>query len=71
MVPASKLPQVLIAARGLFCCEVQAPSLRPVALVAPGHVRSLFLDQGLNPRSPASQGGFLTPGPPGKSLDCF
>ena len=26
------LPQVLIAARGLFCCGVHAPSLRPVAL---------------------------------------
>ena len=42
-----------------------------VGLAAQPHVGSQLPHKGFEPASPALQGRFLTPGPPGKSLGCF
>ena len=68
---------VLVAAHGLFVTvlrtlfscgsgsRTQAQSLQHVALIACG---ILVPCPGTEPMSPALEGGFLTTGPPGKSL---
>ena len=62
-----------MVARGIFCHSAQALQLMGSAIEAWGLVtlwacRILVLWPGIEPVSPPLQGGFLTIGPPGKSL---
>ena len=60
------LPQVLIAALGhLWWCV--GSFLRCVWAQLPGGMWGISPHPGMEPSSPALEGGFLTTGPPGKS----
>ena len=61
--------EIFLALCGIFPCGAR-DSLVAVQTVSPPHVG--FVSQlGIEPVSPALQGGFLTSGPPGKSLEYF
>ena len=75
------LRRVVVAAHGIFIaasfvvacgllssCGVQA--LECTGLSCPMACGILFPRPGVNPASPALEGGFLTTGPPGKSCLC-
>ena len=53
--------------RRLSSCGTRAPQLWCAGLVAPRHVGILVPQPGIEPVSPALEGGFLTTGPPGRS----
>ena len=63
----------VVEARGLSSCGTQAPEYASSVVAArgfscPAACGILVLRQGIEPASPAWEGGFLTTGPPGKSL---
>ena len=66
-------PQALLGRRLLSSCRVQAPEHTGLVvgthtLSCPAACEILVPQPGMEPMSPALKGGFLTTGPPGKSL---
>ena len=67
------LCRVLVLAHGVFCCGTWAPEhmgsvVAVHGLSCPVACGILVPQPGIKPASPALEGGFLTTGPPGKSL---
>ena len=54
---------------GPVVCGTQALQLWRAGLAAPQHVGILVPRPGIEPASPALEGGFFTTGPPGKSQE--
>ena len=71
-----QLHQVLVAACGIFHCGTRAPEdagsvVAARRLSCPTACGILVPRPGIEPVSPALEGGFLPTGPPGKSLYVF
>ena len=66
---APELTGSVVAVHGLSTCGFWA--LEWAGLVAPQHVGILVVQPGIEPASPALEGGFLTTRPPVKSLFFF
>ena len=55
-------------AHGIFCCGARASLVVVRGLSCPTACGTLVSQPGIEPTSPALEGGFSTTGPPGKSL---
>ena len=71
----TRLCPVLVASHGILCCNAQTLVVVPMGSIGAGckvgcHEAggTLLPQAGIDPTSTALQGGFLSPGPPGKSF---
>ena len=66
---------VLVAAGGLLCCRLLVAACTSLVVACEFLVAARMWDlipwPGIEPQSPALEGGFLTTAPPGKSLNPF